>query len=77
MQVLKTIAGRIGDSTTNVQSTSPISNQDDNNDNNDNNEELASSSDDIDNVQTDIFEMENDSEEFLEGTEISEDDAEN
>ena len=32
MQVLKTIAGRIGDSTTNVQSTSPISNQDDNND---------------------------------------------
>lgn len=46
MQVLKTIAGRIGDSTTNVQSTSPISNQDDNNDNN---EELASSSDDIDN----------------------------
>lgn len=52
MQVLKTIAGRIGDSTTNVQSTSPISNQDDNNDNNDNsdnNEELASSSDDIDN----------------------------
>ena len=46
MQVLKTIAGRIGDSTTNVQSTSPISNQDDNNNNN---EELASSSDDIDN----------------------------
>ena len=46
MQVLKTIAGRIGDSTTNVQSTSPISNQDDHNDNN---EELASSSDDIDN----------------------------
>ena len=31
MQVLKTIAGRIGESTTNVQSTSPISNQDENN----------------------------------------------
>ena len=46
MQVLKTIAGRIGDSTTNVQSTSPISNQDDNNNKNDkkdNNEEIASS----------------------------------
>lgn len=48
MQVLKTIAGRIGESTTNVQSTSPISNQDENNENNINNEELSSSSDDID-----------------------------
>lgn len=48
MQVLKTIAGRIGESTTNVQLTSPISNQDENNENNINNEELSSSSDDID-----------------------------